>query len=299
MMATHAPGAVAADSDQQALWRKLDYFPTPPWAARAGGELVNLIDPWSGGLPPHPARPEGGESPSPGRGGMGWYAWEPACGEGHMAAALRPYFAAVHASDIHDHPGGERHGPPLDFLSPAADRIDGADWIITNPPFGLAAEFVAAGLRRARRGVAILARTSFFSAATRFELFFRPEQRLYAFAPFFERPGMVLGQWDPKASTATDYAWFVWMQPGAAADMSFQTRRLLSLRPEIWPITPGTRARLTQPDDARLWGVKADAPLFDAASGSEGRSASLPQRRQGAERQIYSGSLEDVNGRLA
>jgi hypothetical protein len=30
------------------------------------------------------------------------------------------------------------------------------------------------------------------------------------YAPFVERVPMVKGRWDPGASTATSYAWFVW-----------------------------------------------------------------------------------------
>lgn len=253
-MASHAPATVEADSAKQALYRKLEFYPTPLWAARAGGELVNEID------PPSPLRGFGGQvRPIVDR----WTCWEPACGEGHMAAALGDYFGLVRATDIHAHDPGLQHGPPLDFLSEAAEGFDPVDWIVTNPPFGLAAEFVAAGLRRARRGVAILARTSFLESASRFGMFFEGEKRLYAFAPFAERVPMTLGRWDPRASTATSYAWFVWMQPAAAADMSRATRRLVGLRPEVWPIAPGTRERLTRPDDARLWGAVGPAPLFD------------------------------------
>jgi hypothetical protein len=31
-----------------------------------------------------------------------------------------------------------------------------------------------------------------------------------AYAPFAERVPIVRGRWDPDASTATSYAWFVW-----------------------------------------------------------------------------------------
>lgn len=249
-MADRARGEIASDDARQALHRRLEYFPTPPWAARAGGELINELDP-----------------PTEGR---GWWCWEPACGEGHMAYGLADHFALVHATDIHDHGGELQNGPPIDFLSPEADLIDQCDWIVTNPPFAKAAEFVQAGLRRARRGVAILARTQLMESAARFPLFFPHlsgapcgTAALYAFAPFMERVPMALGGWDPKGSTATAYAWFIWMQPGAAADMSHRTRRLINLRPEIWPIAPGTRERLTRPDDARRFGRKADAPLLE------------------------------------
>lgn len=259
VMADRARGEVAGDDARAALCRKLEFFPTAPWAARAGGELVNAID------PPRPGEP--------------WNAWDGCCGEGHMAAGLGDYFGNVLATDIHDWSrepgsceaaGSLQHGAPLDFLAAPADHFSEIDWIITNPPFGLAAEIVATGLRRAKRGVAILARAAFFESASRFHLFFPkgsgPDAggaRLYAFAPFFERVPMTLGRWDPKASTATAYAWFVWMKPSAAADMSFQTRRLVGLRPEVWPIAPGTRDRLTRPDDARLWGARGAMALFE------------------------------------
>jgi len=242
VMAQHAPAQVAADSERQALHRKLEYFPTPPWAARAGAEVIVRLDPGS------------------------WTCWEPACGEGHMAHGLRDHFAVVHASDIHDHGSDLQHGPPLDFLSHAADIVDQADWIVTNPPFGKAAEFVEAGLRRARRGVAILARTALLESAARYPLFFGGHP-LTAMAPFFERVPMTLGGWDPKASTATAYAWFIWMQPAAVADMSRTTRRLIGPDPIVIAIAPGARDRLTRADDARLFGAKVSTPLLDGLDG--------------------------------
>jgi hypothetical protein len=231
VMAAHAPATVEGDSARQALHRKLEYFPTPPWAARAGAEVILGLDPGS------------------------WWAWEPACGEGHMAHGLAEYFETVHATDIHDHGSRHQHGAPLDFLSAEADAFDQADWIITNPPFGQAAEFVRAGLKRARRGVAILARTALMESAKRYPLFFG-ETPLTAMAPFMERVPMTLGRWDPKASTATAYAWFIWMKPGITPG---DRARWTTDHAMIWPIPPGTRARLTRPGDARAFGAKADA----------------------------------------
>lgn len=242
VMADRARGDVDSDDAQAALWRKLEYFPTPPWAARAGGELITELDPGT------------------------WWCWEPACGAGHMAYGLADYFQRVYATDIHDHGSDLQNGPPLDFLAPAADAIDQADWIITNPPFAHAAEFVRAGMRRARRGVAILARTALLESAGRYPLFFG-EIPLLAIAPFFERVPMTLGKWDPKASTATAYAWFIWMRPSAAADMSRTTRRLIGPDPVVLRIPPGTRDRLSRREDARRFGSSKPQPLFDDQGG--------------------------------
>jgi len=159
----------------------LDFFPTPPWATRALCEHV---------LP-----------------GV-WYsrqmmAWDPACGEGHMARPLAEYFAEVLASDVH--PYG--FGAVQDFLFPHDDRC--ADWIITNPPFRLAQQFIAQGLAEARGGVAVLVRVAFLEGIERFEKLFsvRPPAVV---AQFVERVPMVKGRCDRSASTATAYAWIVW-----------------------------------------------------------------------------------------
>jgi hypothetical protein len=39
LMAARAPDQVEGDSARVALFRQLEYFPTPPWVARAGAEL--------------------------------------------------------------------------------------------------------------------------------------------------------------------------------------------------------------------------------------------------------------------
>jgi len=67
---------------------------------------------------------------------------------------------------------------------------------------------------------------------------------------------MVKGQWDPAASTATSYAWFIWRK--SDTEISASTRVL-------W-IPPGCRRDLARSDDvARFaaWSlVPADAPLL-------------------------------------
>lgn len=240
VMASRAPREIELDSAKVALHRRLEFYPTPPWAARAGAELVLRLD--------------------PGR----WVAWEPACGQGHMAEAVRDQFAAVFASDVHDH-GWERQDAVADFLDLATDNLGvEVDWIVTNPPFETAAEFVRLGLRRARRGVAMLCRLNWIESAGRYPLFFG-DTPLTVFAPFAERVPMVLGRWDPGAGSATGYAWFVWIKGDAldCARPSWMTAWDVRPPPVVLPIPPGTKARLTHPDDARLWGAKTAAPLFE------------------------------------
>jgi hypothetical protein len=121
-----------------------------------------------------------------------------------MAKVLKEYFGEVIAADAF-HYG---YGPVRDFLTYPYET-NAVDWVITNPPFRLAEEFVIRSLRVARCGVAILARTVFLESSGRYEAIFRdtPPSK---FAQFVERVPMVRGRLDEKASTATGYAWLVW-----------------------------------------------------------------------------------------
>jgi hypothetical protein len=129
---------------------------------------------------------------------------EPACGRGYMVKPLREYFASVEASDAY-HYG---FAPERDFLSYPYET-GSHDWVITNPPFRLAEDFVLRALMVARKGVAILARTVFLESSGRYKAIFSQVPPA-AFAQFVERVPMVKGRIDQKASTATGYAWLVW-----------------------------------------------------------------------------------------
>jgi hypothetical protein len=164
-----------------------DDFPTPPWATRA------LVE--------HVIGKAGLETMS---------CLEPACGRGHMSRTLEEYFGSVASSDAY-HYG---YGQILDFLSDPFEASS-HDWVITNPPFRLAEEFVNRALTVARVGVAILARTVFLESLGRYRDIFRysPPTK---FTQFVERVPMVRGRLDRKVTTATGYAWFVWeTQPAA------------------------------------------------------------------------------------
>ena len=164
----------------------LDDFPTPPWATRA---VLNYVI---------------------GRNGQSLAqlsCLEPACGAGHMAKVLKEKFGAVTGCDIHNYGYGSRR----DFLKDPFP-IGSWDWVITNPPFRLAEEFVIRSLEIARHGVAILARTVFIESVGRYERLFK-HQPPAIYAQFSERVPMIKGRLDKKATTATSYCWLIWQKP--------------------------------------------------------------------------------------
>jgi hypothetical protein len=121
-----------------------------------------------------------------------------------MSRPLSEYFRKVESFDAY-HYG---FAPVRDFLSHPFEAMS-HDWVITNPPFRLAEEFVERAILVARSGVAILARTVFLESAGRYNNLFQVQPPT-KFAQFVERVPMVKGRVDPKATTATGYAWFVW-----------------------------------------------------------------------------------------
>ena len=185
----------------------LDYFPTPPWATRA---LVEVVLPHVGV-------------------NQITSAWEPACGEGHIAEVLREYCPNVTATDIFDY----GYGGILDFLCVAPPCCP--DWIITNPPFGERAIGFASGAFSRAPNVAMFFRSQWaVEGIDRYNYIFRHyPPTLCAF--FVERVPLCKGRWDPDGSTATAYCWLIWM------------RGILPV-PPFW-IPPGQRERLTRPDD--------------------------------------------------
>ncbi len=117
-----------------------------------------------------------------------------------MARVLREYFGTVQMSDAFDYGCGEKR----DFLKYPIEPSS-VEWIITNPPFRLAEEFVLRAFTIATEGVAILARTVFLESVGRYRNLFEraPPTK---FAQFTERVPMLRGRLDRKATTATGYA---------------------------------------------------------------------------------------------
>lgn len=176
----------------------LDFFPTPPWATRALCVYLSDRAPMAGCI-----------------------AWDPACGQGHMVRPLDEYFDAAIGTDVHDYGCGYQIH---DFLMPYTPIAGGApEWIVTNPPFRLADQFVVRALELANVGVAMFVRAQFLEGDTRFrQLFSRHRPALIL--QFTERVILAKGivrdpavkYWNEKKrrwqlpSSATAYCWVIW-----------------------------------------------------------------------------------------
>lgn len=133
---------------------------------------------------------------------------EVACGDGALVLPMRAAGLEVSASDIVD------RGCPIsfqrDFLHSGFEDFDYSDAVVTNPPFGLAQEFVAAALDRCCL-VMMLLRIQFLEASGRNEwLRSTPLDRVYVFVdrlPMMHREGYE-GRKLGKGTTC--FAWFVW-----------------------------------------------------------------------------------------
>ena len=187
-----------------------DDFPTPPWATRALVEHVLGT-----------------------KNVQGMTCLEPACGRGHMASTLEEYFEKVSSFDISSY----GYAGVRDFLT-FPYEAKSHQWVITNPPFRLAEEFVDRAFTIATDGIAILARTVFLESVGRYARMFR-DRPPSVFAQFTERVPMVKGRVDPRATTATGYAWFIW---------NFSTPKL---DPRLSWIPP-CRKRLERPTDYQV-----------------------------------------------
>ena len=169
-----------------------------------------------------------------------------------MVAVLDERFGTVFASDVHDFGVGKvgsfvGAGPDV-IESPDETGHGRPDWIITNPPFALAAEFVEHALDIALVGVAMLVRTTWLEGVDRWERLFRDTPPAIV-AAFVERVPMTVGRWDPDAYTATAYAWVVWRREVLIGDELRGCGRWDASGTRLIWIPPGCRQRLTRPDD--------------------------------------------------
>ncbi|GLQ26117.1 hypothetical protein [Sulfitobacter pacificus] len=228
-----------------------DDFPTPPWATRALCKMLIEL-----GYPILDSR-----------------VWEPACNRGYMAEPLGEFFKEIYASDINDY-GYADQDTICDFLIEWGADLPKVDWIITNPPFRLAVDFILRGLAVANH-VAVLVRVAFDEGRARYEQLFRDHPEVLAL-PFVERVVMWRGVlldpdvpvWQPdkkqpidpdappvgkmvKPSTATAYQWLVFSKDhtGPTQKQRIAPCRKLLTRPGDYPPVP---EHLRKPEGALL-----------------------------------------------
>ncbi len=149
-----------------------DFYPTPPECTQA---LLNAVE-------------------------VTGHVWEPACGDGAITAVLLRNRLSVTSTDLHDR-GFGRHG--VDFLHaalPADTR-----WIITNPPFDLAADFICRARSHQGVRIAMLLKATYWHAKSRYNLFCETGPSLVL--PMTWRPAMA----PERGKSATmDFCWTVW-----------------------------------------------------------------------------------------
>lgn len=159
--------------------RESDFYPTPP-------EVTHALCDWlEFGI------------------GTSRVAWEPACGDGAMAEVLKARGWSVAASDIRETGYGigmrnflEVPPNPTDFMG---------CWIVTNPPFNQAEEFIRHALKFTPN-VAMLLKSQFWHAASRAKLF--GEHPPAAVLPLTWRPDFLNGE---KGGAPTmECLWTVW-----------------------------------------------------------------------------------------
>lgn len=125
--------------------------------------------------------------------------WEPACGDGAIARVLEEEaLCRVVATDLIDRGYGEGG---VDFLA-ARELL--APFIVTNPPFSVAAQFISHALETLKAPyLALLLKATYWHAAGRLPLYERrPPSAIY---PLTWRPDFL-----NKGAPTMDVAWVVW-----------------------------------------------------------------------------------------
>ena len=138
--------------------------------------------------------------------------YEPCVGQGNIADVIKEYFpyATVYVSDIVDR--GYEKTIIKDFVNSEPEVK--ADWIITNPPYKHAKEFIDNSLKIANKGVAMFLKIQFLEGQARKEWFKKnPPKYVYVFskrqAPW--RDGESLNpKTGKKWGSTMCFAWFIW-----------------------------------------------------------------------------------------
>ena len=125
--------------------------------------------------------------------------WEPACGQNHMVDVMRAYGYQVIGTDISD---------GINFLT--ASTPQGVSWIITNPPWSQAQDFIERCIC-SDKPFALLLKSQYWHAKKRLSLYrkYPPTHIL----PLTWRPDFLMGQ-RGGGSPLMDVMWCVWALTG-------------------------------------------------------------------------------------
>lgn len=189
-----------------------DDDPTPPWAARAGMEFI--VDRIYDG-DPAPLKTMS--------------VLEPCANRGYFAEAIRPWFKEVRTGDILD------YGYPLteglwNFAdNPPQKRYD---WVITNPPFNRAIDFVRNALSVADKGAAIFIRFTWGAKHERGKLFRSHPVRYYA--AYEDRVNTWHGKISRETKSPVESAWVVWTHPLSEGSAEPPLSRIVKGKRKQW-----------------------------------------------------------------
>lgn len=124
--------------------------------------------------------------------------WEPAAGAGHMVSVMQSRGYEVSASDLYSYTNE-------DFLDIWELR---GDWIITNPPFKQAEEFIRHAQDLEPAGFAMLLKSQYWHATKRLKLF--QETKPTYILPLTWRPDFLFGS--KSGSPTMEVLWTVWIR---------------------------------------------------------------------------------------
>jgi hypothetical protein len=128
---------------------------------------------------------------------MGTRIWECAAGDGRMVEVMLARGYQVESSDI-------KTG--VDFRVAGARKVD---WIITNPPFIVAEDFIRHAYDLNPTGFAFLLKSQYWHSMKRNKLFF--DIRPIAVLPLSWRPDFLFGK--KSGAPTMEVLWTVWESP--------------------------------------------------------------------------------------
>lgn len=136
--------------------------------------------------------------------------WEPACGGGHLAQAMKDLGYDVFATDLYEYGYGISG---MDFLDTEMSTLDPKiDAIVTNPPYKYALEFCEKAIELGISKVAMFLKLTFLEGAKRREFFKKYPPRYVAVCVNRVQCALNGDAEMFTKSSAACYAWFIWEQ---------------------------------------------------------------------------------------